>query len=98
VINENVTFDYPASVDVFKSVNDSFLLMPLSMLSMTSTPVENGERSVIVIPTSKRSQSTIVLGRVQPRMSVVTNSGSDLEPPQIFHYAQSVPYDEKLGV
>jgi len=46
VINENITFDYPVSVDVFKSVDDSSLYMPLSMLSLTSTPVENGEGSV----------------------------------------------------
>jgi len=46
VINENVTFDYPMSVDVFKSVDNSSLHMPLSMLSMTSTLVENGEGSI----------------------------------------------------
>jgi len=81
VINENVTFDYPISVDVFKSRDNSFQYMPLSMLSMTSTPVENGEGSVFVIPPSKMSQSPKVFSRVQPRMFVVTDLGSDSEPP-----------------
>jgi len=88
VINDNVTSYYPVSVDVFKSVDDNSLHMPSPMLSMTSTPLENGEGSVFVIPLSKRSQSPIVFGRVQPRMSVVTDSGSDSEHPQFFHYAR----------
>ena len=89
MINGNIIFYYPVSVDICKSVYDSSLHMPLSMLSLTSTPVENGEGSAFVIPPSKRSQSPIVLGRVQPRMSAVTDSGSDSEPPQIFYYARS---------
>jgi len=56
VINENVIFDYLVSVDVFISVDDSSLQMSLSMLSMTSAPVENGEGTIFVIPPSKRSQ------------------------------------------
>ena len=66
VINENVTFDYPVSVDVFKSIDNSSLHMLLSMLSMTSTPVENSEGSVFVVPLSKRNQSLIVFDRIQP--------------------------------
>jgi len=89
VINENIIFDYPVSVDPFKSIDNSSLHMPLSMLSMTSTLVEHGEGSVFVIPPSKRSQSPIVFGRAQPRMSAVTDSSSDSEPPQFFHYARS---------
>jgi len=89
VIKENVTFDYPVSVDAIKFVDNSSLYLPLSMLSMTSTPVENSEGSIFVIPPSKMSQSPIVFGRVQPRMSAVTDSGSDSEPPQFFHYARS---------
>jgi len=88
VINENVTFDYPVSVDVSKFVYNISLYMPLCMLSMISMPVENGEGSVFVIP-SKMSQSPIIFGRVQPRMSAVTDSGSGSEPPPFFHYAQS---------
>jgi len=48
VINENVTFDYPESVELFESVNNSSVHMPLPVLSMTSTPVECGEGSVFV--------------------------------------------------
>jgi len=53
VINENITFNYPTSVDLFKSVDNSSLHMSLSMLSMTSTPVECGEGSVFFIPPLK---------------------------------------------
>jgi len=55
VINETVTFDYLVSVDLFKSADDTSLHMPLSMLSVTSTPIENGEGSVFVVPPSKRN-------------------------------------------
>ena len=92
VINENVTFDYPVSVDVFKSVDNSSLYMPLFMLSMTSVTVENGEGSIFVIPPSKMSQSPIVFSRVQPQMSVVTDSGSDSEPLQFFYYVQAAQH------
>ena len=47
VINENVIFDYPASVELLESVDNSSLHMPLPVLSMTSTPVEYGEGSVL---------------------------------------------------
>jgi len=43
-----------------------------------------------VIPPSKRSQSPVIFDRVQPQMSVVIDSSSNSEPPQIFHYARSV--------
>jgi len=89
VSNENITFDYPESVDLLKSVDKSFLHMPLPVLIMTSTPVESKEGSVFMIPPSKRSQSLIIIGRDQLRMSVVTDSSSDLEPPQLFHYGRS---------
>jgi len=87
VINENIIFDYLVSVDLFKFIDNSSLHMPLSMLSMTSTPVERGEGSIFVIPLSKKSKLPTVFGRVQPRMSAVTNSSSDSKPSQIFHYA-----------
>jgi len=74
VINENVTFDYPLTVD------DTSLHVPLSMVSVISTPVESGEDSVFVIPPSKRSKSPLVFSRVQPQMSAVTDSSLDSEP------------------
>jgi len=89
VINENITFDYPESVDLFKFVDNDSLHMPLLLLSMTSTPVECREGSVFVVPPSKRSQSLIIFGRAQLRRSAVTYSSSDSEPPIFFYYAQS---------
>ena len=65
VINENITFDYTESVDLFKSVDNSSLHMPLPVLSMTSMPVNSGEGSVFVILPSKRSKSAIVFRRAQ---------------------------------
>ena len=80
VINKNVIFDYPVSVDLFKSIDNSSLHMPLSMLSMISSTIERGEGSVFMIPPSKRSQPPVVFGRVQPQMFVVTDSSSNSEP------------------
>ena len=83
VINENAFVypesvdDYPESVELFESVDNSSLHMPLPALSMTSMPVECGEESVFVIPPSKRNQSLIVFGRAQLRMSTVTDSSSN---------------------
>ena len=74
MINENVIFNYSETVD------DTFLHMPLSMISVTSMPVDSGESPVFMIPPSKRSQSPVVFGRVQPRMFVVTDSSSNSEP------------------
>jgi len=58
----------------------------LSITSVTSAPVENGEGSIFVVPSSKKSQSPTVFDRVQPRMFAVTDLGSDSEPPQFFYY------------
>jgi len=55
VINENVTFDYLVSIDLFKSADATSLYMPLFMLSMTSTHVETGEGSVFMVPPSKKN-------------------------------------------
>ena len=63
--------------------------MPLSMLSVTSTSVENGEGSVFVVPPSKKNQSLIVFGRVQPWMSAVIDPGSYSEPSQFFYCVRS---------
>jgi len=48
---------------------------------MTSMPVESGEGYVFVILPSKRSQSPIVFGKAQLRMSTIIDSSSDSEPP-----------------
>jgi len=54
--------------------------------------VECMEGSVFVIPPSKRSQSPIIFGKAQPRRSMITDSSSDSEPPQIFHYTRSAQH------
>jgi len=40
VINDNVSFDYPASVELFESVTNSSLHIPLHKQSTSSTSVE----------------------------------------------------------
>jgi len=87
VLNENVIFDYSASVEFLKSIVNSSLHMFLHKPSMTSTYVECVEGSVFVVLPSKRSQSPIVFGWAQLRRSAVTYSSSNSEPPQFFHYA-----------
>ena len=54
VINDNISFDYPASVKLFESVTNSSLHMPLHKPSTSSTSVECIEGSVLVVPPSKR--------------------------------------------
>ena len=105
VIKDNVCFDYPVSVELFESVANSSLHMSLHKPSMPSTFVECVEGSVFVIPPSKRSQSPIIFSRAQLRRSTVTDSSSDSEPPQFFHYARATQhmmrkmgYSLQLGV
>jgi len=92
VINENVILDYPESVKLLESVDNSSLHMPLPVLRMTSTSVECAEESVFVVPPSKRNRSPIVFGRAQLRRSAITYSSSDSEPPKFFHYARSAQH------
>ena len=92
VINDNICFDYPASIELFESVANSSLHMPLHKSSIPSTSVECAEGSVFVTPPSKRNQSPIIFGRAQLRRSEVTDSSSDSEPPQFFHYARSAQH------
>ena len=98
VINENITLHYPLSVDFFKFTNDTSLHMPLSMLRMTSTFIENGEGSVFMVPPSKKNQSPIVFGRVQPWIFAITDS-SQIQSPHNFSLCTiSAPYSEKNEV
>ena len=89
VINASITFDYPMSVDLSKSTDDTSLYIPLSIFSVTSTLVENSEVSVFVVSPSKMNQSPIVFRRIQPRIFVIKDSSSDPEPTQFFLYARS---------
>ena len=81
LINDNIFFDYPVSVELFEPINNSSLHMPLRKSSMTGTSVECVEGSVFMVPPSKRSQSPIVFGRAQLQKSAITDSSSDSEPP-----------------
>jgi len=85
VINDNISFDYPVSVELLESVTDSSLHMPLHK---PSTSVKSIEGSVLVVPPSKEGQLPIIFGKAQLRRSTATDSSSDLDTPQIFHYAQ----------
>jgi len=78
VINDNSCL---ASVELFESVANSSLHMPLHKPSIPGVSMECVEGSVFVIPPSKRSQSPITFGRAQLQRPTVTNSSSDLEPP-----------------
>ena len=92
VINDNVIFDYPASVELLESVVTSSLHIPVHKPSMTSTSVECMEGSVFVIPLSKRSQSPIIFGKAQLQRSTITDSSSDSEPRKfsIMHSQHSI--------
>ena len=65
VINDNISFDYPVSVELFESITDSSLHMPLHKPSTLSTSVESIEGSVLVVPPSKEGQSPIIFGKAQ---------------------------------
>ena len=81
VINDNVSFHYPASVELFESVTNTFLHMPLHKPSTSSTSVKCIEGSVLVVPPSKKGQSPIIFSRAHLQRSTVTDSSSDSEPP-----------------
>ena len=75
---DNVSFDYSASVELFESVTNSSLYMPLHK---PSTSVECIEGSILVVPLSKKGQSLIIFGKAQLQRSTVTDSSSDSETP-----------------
>ena len=89
MINDNIFFDYPVSVELFESVTDSSLHLPLHKPSTSSTSVECIEGSILVVPPSKKGQSPIIFGKAQLQRSTATDSSSDSETPQFFHYARS---------
>ena len=88
VINNNISFDYPISVELFGSVTDSFLHTPLHKPSASSTPVKFIEGSVLVVPPSKEGQLPIIFSKTQLQRSAAADSSSDSDTPQIFHYAR----------
>jgi len=92
VINDNISFDYLVNVELFGSVTDSSLHMPLHKPSASSTPVEFIEGSVLVIPPSKEGQLPIIFGKTQLQRSTAADSSSDSDTPQFFHYARPAHY------
>ena len=88
VINDNIFFDYPVSVGLFESVMDSSLHMPFHKPSASGTPMESIEGVVLLIPPSKEGQLPIIFGKAQPRGPTATDSSSDSDTPQFFHYAR----------
>ena len=56
VINDNISFDYPASIGLFELITNSSLYMPLHKPSASSTPMEAIEGATLVIPPSKEGQ------------------------------------------
>ena len=65
------------SVELFESVTDSSLHMPLYKPSASSTPVEFIEGSVLVVPPSKEGQLPIVFDKAQLQRSAAADSSSD---------------------
>jgi len=99
VINDNISFDYPVSVELFESITDSSLHMPLHKPSTSSIPVESIEGAVLLIPTSKEGQLPIVFGKAQLQRSAIADSSSDSDTPTNFPLcATSAPYDEENGI
>ena len=92
VINDNVFFDYPVSFELFESVTNSSLHMPLHKPSTSSTSVECIEGSIFVVSPSKKGQSPIIFSKAQRQRSTAADSSSDSETPQIFHYARSAQH------
>jgi len=84
VINDNISFDYPVSVELFESITDSSLHMPLHKPSTLSTSVESIEGSVLVVPPSKEGQLPIIFGKAQLRRSAAADSSSDSDTHKFF--------------
>ena len=66
--------------------------------SSATTSVEVIEGATLVIPPSKQGQLPIIFGRTQPQGPAATESSSDSETPQFFHYAPPARHImEKMG-
>ena len=50
VTNDNISFDYLASVGLFESIMDSSLHMPLHRPSASNTPMESIEEATLCFP------------------------------------------------
>jgi len=88
VINDNISFDYPARTELLGSITNSSLHMPLPKPSASRTSMQSVEGALLVIPPSKEGQLPIIFDKAQPRGSTAVESSSDSDTPQFFHYAQ----------
>jgi len=88
VMNDNISFDYPASIGSIKSITDGALYMPVHEPSAVSTSVKAIEGATLVIPPSKPGQLPIIFGRTQPRGPTTADSSPESDAPQFFHYAR----------
>ena len=98
VINDNIFFDYPVSVELYESVTDSSLHMPLHKPSASSTSVESIEGSVLVIPPSKEGQLPIIFGKAQLQRSAAADQVQTQHPTNFPLCTISAAYDEKNGI
>ena len=57
VINESISFGYPASIGSIKSIIDGSLHMPVHEPSVASTSVEAIEGATLVVPPFKQGQA-----------------------------------------
>ena len=78
--NNNIFFDYPVSVELFESITDSSLHMPLHKPSASSTSVESIEGSILVVPPSKEGQLPIIFGKAQLQRSAAADSSQTQTP------------------
>ena len=86
------------SVELFESVMDCSLHMPLQKPSKSSTPVEFIKGSVLVGPPSKEGQLPIIFGKAQLQRFATADSSSDSDTPQFFHYARPAHHTmRKMG-
>jgi len=59
---------------------------------MACIRIEDDDESLFVVPSSKKSQSPIVFGKVYPKTFTFIDSKEEQEPPQFFHYTWSAHY------
>jgi len=64
VLNENINFDYSLCCDDVNSPIDMNPLHKPLPMSTTCMHIEENDRSVFVVPSSKKDQSLIIFGRV----------------------------------
>jgi len=91
VLNESIAFDYSLCHDhVLPSTKllTSFH-MPIPSSMKACTHVEDSYGATFIVPSTKKDQSTITFGRVQPQVLISANSEEELPPPQFFRYSRS---------